>query len=147
VSGRPPASSPEALDRMKRQRRRDTAAELAIRSALYRNGLRFRVDYPLPGLRRRADIAFPRQRVAVMVDGCFWHGCPEHGTWPKKNAEWWREKIEKNIARDRDTDAKLARDGWASVRVWEHEEPADAANRIATVVAALAADVGTRRGS
>lgn len=69
-----------------------------------------------------------------MVDGCFWHGCPEHGTWPKANARWWREKIERNIARDRDTDATLTEAGWLCVRVWEHEDPAAAAARVAAVV-------------
>ena len=117
---------------MKRQRRRDTRPELAIRSALHRAGLRFRVDYPLPGLRRRGDIVFPRKRLAVFVDGCFWHGCAEHGTWPKQNAEWWRAKIQANIARDRDTDAQLDEVGWAVLRVWEHEEPDKAAGRIVT---------------
>lgn len=92
------------------------------------------MDYPIHGLRRRADIAFTRQRVAVMVDGCFWHGCPEHGTWPKQNAAWWREKIKRNIARDRDTDAKLAKAGWLSVRVWEHEDPEAAAKRVAAAL-------------
>lgn len=131
----PPASSAESLRRMRRQRQRDTAAEVAIRSLLHRSGFRFRVDYPLPGLRRRADIAFPRARVAVMVDGCFWHSCPQHGTQPKENAAWWREKIECNVARDRDTDARLAAAGWVSLRIWEHEDPAEAAARISTVVA------------
>lgn len=121
---------------MRRQRRRDTAAEVAIRSLLHRRGFRFRVDYPLPGLRRRADIAFPQERVAVMVDGCFWHSCPQHGTWPKENAAWWREKIGRNVARDRDTDAKLADAGWVSVRIWEHEDTAAAAARIISAVVA-----------
>lgn len=119
---------------MQRQRQKDTAAERALRSLLHRRGFRYRVDYLLPGLRRRADIAFPTERVAVMVDGCFWHGCPEHGTWPRENADWWREKIERNRARDRDTDARLADAGWVSVRVWEHEDPAEAAARVAAVV-------------
>src|SRR5579885_3111965 len=112
---------------MKSQRQRDTAAETALRSLLHRRGFRFRVHYALPSPRRRADIAFPRERVAVMVDGCFWHGCPEHGTWPKQNAEWWREKIAGNVTRDRDTDVKLGEVGWLSVRVWEHEDAAHAA--------------------
>jgi DNA mismatch endonuclease (patch repair protein) len=106
---------------MKSQRQRDTAAEIALRSLLHRRGLRFRVHYALPNLRRRADIAFPRQRIAVFVDGCFWHGCPEHGTWPKQNADWWREKIEANRRRDADTDARLGDQGWKVVRIWEHE--------------------------
>ena len=85
---------------MQRQARRDTAPELALRSMLHRAGFRFRVDYPVAGTRRRADLAFPRLRLAVFVDGCFWHGCPEHGTWPKANAQWWREKITANQARE-----------------------------------------------
>jgi DNA mismatch endonuclease (patch repair protein) len=115
---------------MKSQRQRDTAAETALRSLLHRRGLRFRVHYALPSLRRSADIAFPGLRIAVFVDGCFWHGCPEHGTWPKNNADWWREKITANQRRDADTDAKLAADGWSVIRVWEHENVAAAAQRI-----------------
>jgi DNA mismatch endonuclease, patch repair protein len=119
---------------MRRQRRRDTGAERALRSELHHRGFRFRVDYKLPGLRRRADVAFPRQRVAVMVDGCFWHGCPEHGTWPKRNAEWWREKIEANRRRDRNTDGRLTEAGWVVVRAWEHEDALSAADRVADAV-------------
>lgn len=119
---------------MKRQGRRDTRPELAIRSALHRAGLRFRVDYRLPGLRRRGDIAFPAKRLVVFVDGCFWHGCPEHGTWPKENADWWRAKIEANVARDRDTDARLVQDGWFVLRVWEHEVPDEAVARLLAVL-------------
>jgi DNA mismatch endonuclease (patch repair protein) len=115
---------------MKSQRQRDTAAELKVRSELHRRGLRFRVHYPLPHLRRRADIAFPRQRIAVFVDGCFWHGCPQHGTWPKQNANWWRDKIEVNRRRDADTDARLKEEGWSVVRVWEHEAAEAAAHAI-----------------
>jgi DNA mismatch endonuclease (patch repair protein) len=93
------------------------------------------VHYPLPGLRRIADIAFPRLRVAVFIDGCFWHGCPEHGTWPKQNADWWCEKIEANQRRDADTDRRLAEQGWTSIRVWEHERPTDAVAKIERVIA------------
>lgn len=121
---------------MQRQRRRDTSAERAIRSLLHGRGLRFRVDYPLLELRRRADIVFLRERIAVMVDGCFWHKCPEHGTWPKQNAAWWRDKIEANQRRDRDTDRRLAEAGWAVVRVWEHERPEAAAERVIAEVQA-----------
>jgi DNA mismatch endonuclease (patch repair protein) len=121
---------------MKHQRRRDTRPELAIRSALHQAGLRFRVDYPLPGLRRRGDIVFRRRRLVVFVDGCFWHCCPEHGTWPRENAEWWRAKLEANVERDRDTDARLADSGWLVLRVWEHEEPFEAASRIAATATA-----------
>lgn len=116
---------------MTAQRQRDTASEVALRSLLHRRGLRFRVQYPLPSLRRRADIAFPRRRVAVFVDGCFWHGCPDHGTWPKENADWWREKIETNQHRDADTDRRLVEQGWTPIRIWEHEDPSAAVDRIA----------------
>ena len=119
---------------MTSQRQRDTQPELAIRSALHRAGFRFRVDYSLSGLRRRGDIVFPGKRVVVFIDGCFWHGCPTHGTWPKENAKWWREKLEANIARDRDTDGRLEALGWTVVRVWEHEEPDKAT---ASVIAAI----------
>lgn len=132
--GRPPASSPDALARMVRQRRRDTRPEMAIRRLVHARGLRYRVDAPLPGTRRRADLLFRAARVAVFVDGCFWHGCPEHGTQPKSNAAWWAEKIGNNIERDRDTDRRLAADGWAVLRIWEHEAPDLAAARIAEVV-------------
>jgi DNA mismatch endonuclease (patch repair protein) len=90
---------------------------------------------PDPNSRREADLVFPRARVAVFVDGCFWHGCPEHASWPKANAAWWRSKIEKNRARDSDTDDRLARAGWQVLRVWEHEDPMQAAQRIAEIVA------------
>jgi DNA mismatch endonuclease (patch repair protein) len=123
---------------MRSQRQRDTAAETALRSLLYRRGLRFRVHYALPTLRRRADVAFPRRRIAVFVDGCFWHGCPEHGTWPKQNAEWWRAKIEANRRRDADTDAKLEEQGWTVIRFWEHESPEAAAQEVEEAVRAHA---------
>jgi DNA mismatch endonuclease, patch repair protein len=119
---------------MTSQRRRDTKGELELRSLLHRRGLRFRVHALLPGLRRRSDIVFTRARVAVFVDGCFWHGCPEHGSWPKQNADWWREKIEANQRRDRDTDARLKAAGWTVVRVWEHDDPTRAADWIAEIV-------------
>jgi DNA mismatch endonuclease (patch repair protein) len=120
---------------MQAQRERDTGIERAIRSRLHARGLRFRVHRRLlKGTRREVDVVFPGAKVAVFVDGCFWHGCPEHGTWPRNNAQFWRAKIEGNVARDRDTDARLQAEGWTVVRVWEHESPADAADRIAAVV-------------
>ncbi len=120
---------------MSRQRSRDTEVELALRRVLHASGLRYRVHRrPVKGVRREADIVFGPARVAVFVDGCFWHGCPEHATWPRNNAEFWRRKIEGNRARDLDTDTRLAEAGWASVRVWEHEDPAEAAARIAALV-------------
>jgi DNA mismatch endonuclease (patch repair protein) len=131
----PPASSKAALDRMMRTGRRDTGAEHALRAALFRMGLRYRVDFaPLPGIRRRADVVFTRAKVAVFVDGCFWHGCPEHGTWPKANADFWRAKIEANGSRDVDTNRRFEEAGWVVIRVWEHEEPGAAARAVAKVV-------------
>ena len=134
-NGIPAASSPEALRRMQAARRRDTGPEMAIRRELHRRGLRYRVDVQvIPGLRRRADVVFTRARVAVFVDGCFWHGCPVHGTKPKANAAFWSAKLAANEARDRDTDALLREADWISVRVWEHEEPLEAARRVQTIV-------------
>ncbi|GLW92914.1 very short patch repair endonuclease [Actinokineospora globicatena] len=123
--------------RMSRQRARDTGIEIALRKALHARGLRYRVHLrPVRTVRREADVVFPRARVAVFVDGCFWHGCPEHATWPKRNAAFWRDKIETNRRRDRDTDARLADEGWLAVRVWEHEDPAAAADRVRAEVLA-----------
>lgn len=132
MSDRPPeASSPTVSARMRRTGRKDTAAEVAIRRELHRRGHRYRVDLrPSDRLRTRADIAFTRWRVAVFIDGCFWHGCPDHWTAPKANAAWWREKIEANVARDRRTDTALAAEGWLVVRVWEHEKVPTAVARI-----------------
>jgi DNA mismatch endonuclease (patch repair protein) len=102
---------------MRRTGRRDTAAELAIRRELHRRGHRYRIDQrPVPQLRTRADIIFTRWRVAVFVDGCFWHGCPEHATQPKANAAWWGQKLAANVARDRRADAALRAEGWQVVR-------------------------------
>lgn len=120
---------------MQRQARRDTTAELALRRELWRRGLRYRVEAaPLPGLRRRADIVFSRAQVAVYVDGCFWHSCPEHATVPKANRHWWIAKLEANVARDRDTDARLRAAGWEVIRVWEHEAVTEATDRIEEAV-------------
>lgn len=121
--------------RMSRQRSRDTAIEIALRRELHSRGLRFRVHRrPIPGVRREADVVFGPARVAVFVDGCFWHGCPDHATWPKNNEAFWRQKIEGNRARDADTDQRLTEAGWLSVRVWEHEEVASAADRVQWLV-------------
>jgi DNA mismatch endonuclease (patch repair protein) len=121
---------------MERQARRDTRPELAVRRAVWRLGLRYRVDVPPTAGRRRADLVFSRSRVAVYVDGCFWHRCPIHATTPKANREWWVLKLDANVARDRDSDAHMTRAGWIVVRVWEHEDPVAAASRIADVVQA-----------
>jgi DNA mismatch endonuclease (patch repair protein) len=111
---------------------------MALRRELHRRGLRFRVDFrfDMDGLRRRrADLAFTRRRVAVFVDGCFWHVCPEHATAPRANGAWWAAKLAGNVARDRDTDARLAEAGWTVVRVWEHESVTEAADRVHRTVA------------
>ena len=136
MSGGPARVTTEATrQRMSRQKARDTGVELALRRALHALGLRYRVHRrPIAGVRREADVVFTRARVAVFVDGCFWHGCPEHVTWPKTNPEFWRAKIETNRGRDRDTDARLAAAGWRVVRVWEHEDPATAAARVRAVI-------------
>lgn len=117
--------------RLAKQRRRDTKPEVALRRELHRRGLRYFVDRaPVKGLRRRADLVFPRRRVAVYVDGCFWHSCPVHATKPRNNAQWWADKLAGNVARDRDTDERLAAEGWTVVRVWEHEAVVEAADRV-----------------
>ncbi len=131
----PTPSSPVVRRRMQQQRRRDTRPEMALRRALHAAGLRYRVEWPvIPGLRRRADVVFGPAKVAVFVDGCFWHLCPQHATSPKANADWWRQKLERNRERDRDTDRLLLDQGWLPVRVWEHEDMAEAAVRVADLV-------------
>ncbi|MFZ2175193.1 MAG: very short patch repair endonuclease [Rhodococcus sp. (in: high G+C Gram-positive bacteria)] len=126
-----PSTDPVTSARLAKQRRRDTAPEIAPRRELHRRGARFYVDRaPLRGLRRRADLVFPRRRVAVYVDGCFWHCCPEHATAPKNNAEWWADKLAANVVQDRDTDARLAAEGWQVVRIWEHEPVSAAADKV-----------------
>ncbi|MFJ6103929.1 very short patch repair endonuclease [Streptomyces sp. NPDC092359] len=120
---------------MSRQAGKDTAAELAVRRLLHAAGLRYRVEYPVPGMvRRRIDVAFTSVKVAVLIDGCFWHGCPEHATQPKANAEWWRQKLDRNKSRDRETTEHLQTQGWAVLRFWEHESPEAVALRIAATV-------------
>lgn len=117
--------------RMSLQARRDTRPEVAIRSALHASGCRFRVSYPVPDLERCSiDIAFPRRRLAVFVDGCFWHNCPAHGTRPKSNAERWAAKLDVNRARDRLVDTHLAERGWTVLRFWEHEDVQSVCTRI-----------------
>lgn len=120
---------------MSRQARRDTDPEIALRRELHRRGLRFRVDRAVPGLaRRRADVLFPRARVAVFVDGCFWHRCPEHKTAPVANRAWWAEKLAANVRRDRDTDVRLGALGWTVLRFWEHEATVRSADIVENAV-------------
>jgi DNA mismatch endonuclease (patch repair protein) len=121
---------------MRANRARDTGPELALRSELHRLGLRYRVHRrPLPGFRAVADIVFGPTKVAVFVDGCFWHRCPIHATAPKANGDWWAAKLDANVERDRRTDARLEEAGWKVVRVWEHVAPEIAAAEILRVLA------------
>ncbi|MGV8979180.1 MAG: very short patch repair endonuclease [Cellulomonas sp.] len=129
------ASSDAARRSMQSNRSRDTAPELALRHHLHARRLRYRVAYPpIPSLRRTADIAFTRARVAVFVDGCFWHGCPEHYRAPTLNAEYWAPKVARNQARDTDTTAQLRAAGWTVLRYWEHEDPWTVADMVEAVV-------------
>ncbi len=122
---------------MQAQPRRDTKCEMTVRSAVHALGLRYRIHQrPEPGLRREADLVFRRDKVAVFVDGCFWHGCPEHHSPPTTHYFWWETKIAKNRARDEETDRLLTESGWVVVRIWEHEEPAEAAERVRNAVVA-----------
>ncbi|MFD9877146.1 very short patch repair endonuclease [[Kitasatospora] papulosa] len=128
-------SSPGVSARMRRQARRDTAPEVAVRKLLHASGYRYRVNERVPHMSRRTiDIAFTRAKVAVFLDGCFWHGCPEHATQPKSNAEWWRQKLDKNMARDSETTAHLVAEGWSVLRFWEHQPPAQVAKAVAEAV-------------
>lgn len=133
----PRASSADVHRRMVATKRRDTPGELLIRKILHRHGFRYTIDArALPSSRRRADLVFRRARVAVFVDGCFWHSCPLHGSMPKHNASWWKAKLAGNVRRDRDTDRELRSAGWVVVRVWAHEAPARASERVRRVLAA-----------
>ena len=128
---------------MRGNRRRDTGPERALRSELHRRGLRFRVDMPIPdlGVRARPDIVFTRHRLAVYVDGCFWHRCPIHGTEPKANADYWAPKLDANVERDRRVNRLLEQAGWRVLRIWSHVPLSDAADE---VQAALTEQSGAR---
>jgi DNA mismatch endonuclease, patch repair protein len=131
----PTPSSPEARARMKSVRQSGTAAEQRLGSELKALGLRFLTDVqPVRTIRRRGDFVFKKVRLVIFVDGCFWHSCPSHATSPKANAEWWSKKLAANVARDRDTDRVLRREGWTVVRVWEHEDMGPRARRIKRMI-------------
>lgn len=132
----PHPTSRDVTERMRRNPRRDTKPEVALRSELHRRGLRFRKDLPIraPGRVVRPDVAFTRARLAVFVDGCFWHACPLHSTQPRANTDYWRPKLARNVARDRAVDAALTAAGWQVVRAWEHEPVAEAAERVEAVL-------------
>jgi DNA mismatch endonuclease (patch repair protein) len=142
------ASSAAVSYRMGQQRRRDTAPEMELRRVLHSRGLRYRVNRPVPGLPRRTiDVAFTKSRVAVLVHGCFWHGCPEHGTQPRANSAWWAAKLRRNVERDEQTAAHLRSIGWRVVTVWEHESAQSAADRVGLVVKEQKAGAGGLPGT
>ncbi|MEV5105722.1 very short patch repair endonuclease [Streptomyces massasporeus] len=133
------ASSAARRRNMQAIRNRDTKPEWLIRRLVHAKGLRYRVAAkPLPGLRRTADMVFGPAKVAVFIDGCYWHGCPQHYVPPRTNPGYWSDKVARNVARDRDTDQRLAAAGWTVLRFWEHEPAAECA-------AQIAAEVATRR--
>lgn len=116
--------------------RKNTRPELALRSELHRRGLRYRLNRLIVAgdHATRPDVVFPRERIAVFLDGCYWHGCPEHGTQPRTNSDYWSAKIARNRARDERNNAALASSGWRVIRVWEHEDPTAAADPIEAAV-------------
>lgn len=124
---RPAALSASVAEQMRRMPRKNTTPELRVRRVLHRLGYRYRLHPRLPG---SPDIVFTRVRLAVFIDGCFWHACPEHGVLPKNNREWWRVKLARNADRDREKDEALAQLGWQILHIWEHEDAAQAAARI-----------------
>lgn len=124
-------SSPEVSQRMRRVRQKKTAPEMLVRRLLHKMNVRYRVDSPVESsLGARPDISIKKLKLAVYIDGCFWHACPIHASWPKSNPEWWREKIEGNVLRDRRHTAELESCGWTVMRFWEHEKPEEVVQRI-----------------
>jgi DNA mismatch endonuclease (patch repair protein) len=137
------APSPSTAFRMRRTPQKDTAGELALRSALHRLGLRYRVDVKLwPSERHRVDIVFTRARVLVYFDGCFWHGCPSHFTLPSHNRAWWKHKITNNRNRDNRYQRFAEAQGWVVLRFWEHEDPNESAKQVASTVRGRLPHVG-----
>jgi DNA mismatch endonuclease (patch repair protein) len=151
VEKRSRATSAATRTSMQGNKARDTAPELAVRRLLHSMGLRYRVNKrPIPTLQRTADILFTRAKLAVFIDGCYWHGCPEDYTAPKANASFWKEKVERNRERDAETNAVLAEHGWKVMRFWTHESPDSVATEIAAALEVRASKVhseGFRRGS
>jgi DNA mismatch endonuclease, patch repair protein len=145
----PPPTPTSDVTRRKMQanRRRDTEPERLLRSELHRRGRRYRTDLRFQAQDRyvRPDIVFTRSRVAVFVDGCFWHRCPKHASDPRSNIEFWQSKFDANLRRDRADDAALQRAGWTVVRVWAHEEAGDAADRVEAELTAVSATTEDRR--
>ena len=117
--------------------RRDTSFEIQVRRLLHSRGYRYRVDHPLPGITRsRPDLVFPTERVAIYLDGCFWHSCPIHATTPVSGREWWVAKLAANVERDRRHGRELESAGWVAARFWEHEPPSEIVDRIVDLVIA-----------
>ena len=117
-------------------RSKDTAPELAVRSILHARGLRYRTNFrPEPSLRRTADVVFTKRRIAVFIDGCFWHGCPAHFAKPRSNVDYWEPKIDRNRQRDVETTELLRAAGWHVLRFWEHEDPRSIADSVEAAVA------------
>jgi DNA mismatch endonuclease (patch repair protein) len=130
---------------MSRIRGKNTRPEIALRGALWSIGLRYRLHAAISG---RPDIVFRRRRVAVFVDGCFWHGCPRHGVRPKTNTEFWRDKLDKNIARDKKVTASLQAEGWTVIRIWEHQVRQNISKAVERVLKAVGgAASGSNKGS
>lgn len=131
------ASTPAVRRSMQGNRRRDTKPEVAVRRLVHASGLRYRVDFrPLTSLNRRADLVFTRHKIAVFIDGCFWHGCPDHHTVARSNKEYWAAKVSQNRERDHDTDRALRSAGWTVLRAWEHEPAGEVARRVIDAVEA-----------
>nr|WP_269429872.1 DNA mismatch endonuclease Vsr [Microbacterium oxydans] len=127
----PDRPSATTSSRMRSVRRSDTGAELAVRRELFARGRRYRINLPpVREIRSRADIVFTRHRLAVYVDGCFWHQCPLHASAPRSNSAWWAEKLAANVRRDRRVERELADAGWRVIRAWEHEPAVEVADRI-----------------
>ncbi|MFD1833150.1 very short patch repair endonuclease [Streptomyces desertarenae] len=141
------ASSAARRRNMQAIRSRDTKPEQTVRRLVHALGLRYRVSVrPIKDLRRTADMVFRPAKVAVFIDGCYWHGCPEHYVPPRTNSGYWSDKVAGNIARDRDTDRRLTEAGWTVLRFWEHESPDDCALKIAATVSRLRAERDRRGG-
>lgn len=134
----PPASDERTRRAMRGNRRMDTEPEIAVRRLLHGAGFRFRKDYAIKAgdVRTRADVVFPRQRVAIFIDGCYWHGCPHHCRMPSRNANYWRAKIDRNRRRDARVDEALAAEGWTVIRCWEHDDAAAVAARVRATLSA-----------
>ena len=128
----PTPSSPSASAKAKANRRNGSKSERAVRSEVHRRGLRFRVDHPVQAgnLKVRPDLVFTKAKVAVFIDGCFWHRCPRHGSQPKSNQDYWLPKLESNVSRDRRIESALEDGGWKVLSFWEHEDSVDVAQAV-----------------